>query len=89
MKAVSDRVIVERDTMPEKTAGGLIVPDAYRGKSERATVIAAGPECEKIKAFNAIKAGVKVIVPKSGGTEVTHEGHTYHIFRAGDIEMVL
>jgi chaperonin GroES len=42
LQPLGDKVVVERDTMEEKTAGGIYIPDAAKDKPARGTIIAVG-----------------------------------------------
>ena len=42
LQPLGDKVVVERDEMEEKTAGGIYIPDAAKDKPSRGTVIAVG-----------------------------------------------
>ena len=42
LQPLGDKVVVERDTMEEKTAGGIYIPDAAKDKPSRGTIIAVG-----------------------------------------------
>src|SRR5690242_558688 len=43
LKPLADRVVVERLPAPEKTTGGIVLPDTAKDKPQEGTVIAAGP----------------------------------------------
>lgn len=42
LQPLGDKVVVERDTVEEKTAGGIYIPDAAKDKPARGTIIAIG-----------------------------------------------
>jgi chaperonin GroES len=42
LQPLGDKVVVERDTVEEKTAGGIYIPDAAKDKPSRGTIIAVG-----------------------------------------------
>jgi chaperonin GroES len=42
LQPLGDKVVVERDSSEEKTAGGIYIPDAAKDKPSRGTVIAVG-----------------------------------------------
>lgn len=42
LQPLGDKVVVERDTTEEKTAGGIYIPDAAKDKPSRGTIIAVG-----------------------------------------------
>jgi chaperonin GroES len=43
LKPIGDRIIVERLEAEEKTAGGILLPDAARKKPQKGKVLAVGP----------------------------------------------
>ena len=43
IKPLSDRVVVRRTEATEKTAGGILLPDAAKEKPQKGTVLAVGP----------------------------------------------
>ena len=43
LKPIGDRVIVRRHASEDKSAGGIILPDAAKKKPQRGTVLAVGP----------------------------------------------
>ena len=42
LQPLGDKVVVERDSTEEKTAGGIYIPDAAQDKPSRGTIIAVG-----------------------------------------------
>src|SRR5262245_33232530 len=42
LQPLGDKVVVERDEMEEKTAGGIYIPDAAKDKPSRGTIVAVG-----------------------------------------------
>lgn len=42
LQPLGDKVVVERDTVEEKTAGGIYIPDSAKDKPARGTIIAVG-----------------------------------------------
>jgi len=43
LKPLGDRVVVRRFEAEERTAGGIMLPDAAKGKPQRGKVVAVGP----------------------------------------------
>lgn len=72
-KPLFDRVLVERlDSADEKTAGGIIIPDAAKEKAQIGKVLAVGPgritnDGKVIPC--SVKVGDKVFFGKYAGTE--------------------
>ncbi len=42
LQPLGDKVVVERDTVEEKTSGGIFIPDSAKDKPSRGTIIAIG-----------------------------------------------
>jgi chaperonin GroES len=91
-RPLHDRVVVERITAEEKTAGGIIIPDTAKEKPQQGKIIAVGPggrdENGKLIPID-VKAGDLVLFGKWSGTEVKIDGHDYLIMKEGDIMGVL
>ncbi len=43
IKPLADRIVVQREESPEKTAGGIVLPDSAKNKPQKGKVLAAGP----------------------------------------------
>ena len=91
-RPLHDRVVVERVTAEEKTAGGIIIPDSAQEKPQQGKIIAVGPggrdESGKLIPID-VKAGDLVLFGKWSGTEVKIDGHDYLIMKESDIMGVL
>ena len=72
IKPLADRVLVKRNPVEEKTASGIIIPDAAKEKAQTGSVIAVGPG-RKDATGNVITLSVKegdtVYFGKYSGTE--------------------
>ena len=87
-----DRVVVRRTEGEEKTAGGLIIPDAAKEKPAEGEVIAVGEGARKDNgelAAMAVKAGDKVLFGKWSGTEITIDGEELLMMKESDIMDIL
>ncbi len=72
IKPLGDRVLVKRMPSEEKTASGLIIPDAAKEKANMGSVIAVGPgkkDAHGNPMALAVKAGDTVYFGKYAGTE--------------------
>lgn len=58
IKPLADRVLVKRIPVEEKTASGIIIPDAAKEKAQTGSVIAVGPG-RKDATGNTITLSVK------------------------------
>jgi len=88
VKPLADRIIIRPLEAEQKTAGGIIIPDAAKEKPQRGEVIAVGPgkvadNGQKVEM--AVKKGDTVLYGKYSGTEVQIEGSDYLIMRESDI----
>ncbi|MEF2145461.1 MAG: co-chaperone GroES [Desulfovibrionaceae bacterium] len=88
LKPLSDRVLVKRLEMEEKTAGGIIIPDSAKEKPMRGEVVAAGPgkagDDGKVVALT-VKKGDIVLFAKYAGTEIKLDGEEHLVMREEDI----
>ena len=91
-RPLHDRVVVERISAEEKTAGGIIIPDTVQEKPQQGKIIAVGPggrdENGKLIPID-VKVGERVLFGKWSGTEVKIDGHEYLIMKESDIMGVL
>ncbi len=87
VKPLHDRIIVKRLEEEEKTAGGIIIPDAAKEKPQEGMVVAVGSgrrEDGKVLALD-VKTGDKVLFGKYSGTEIELDGEEHLIMREDDI----
>ena len=82
-KPNEDRVLVLPAPSEEKTAGGIIIPDAAKEKPQTGTVVSVGPgkKDEPI----TLNVGDTIFYGKYSGTEIKLDGKDYLIMRASDI----
>ena len=88
IRPLDDRIVIQRLESEEKTAGGILLPDAAREKSQQAKVLAVGPG--KLldtgsRATLDVAVGDTVLVSKYGGTDVKVGGEEYSILRESDV----
>ena len=88
LNPLDDRVVIEPLEAEETTAGGIVLPDAAKEKSQRGKVLAVGPgklldsgERSPI----GVAVGDEVLFGKYGGTEIEVEGKDVKILREADI----
>lgn len=88
-KPAGDRVLVKPESVEEKTASGIIIPDtARKEKPETGVVIAIGPgkrgdDNEIIPV--SVKVGDKVMFSKYGYDEVTIGEEEYYVVSESNI----
>ena len=88
IKPLSDRVLVRRLDVDEKTAGGIIIPDSAQEKPSEGEVLAVGPgerdESGNIHELDVSK-GDRILFSKFAGTEVKLDGEELLIMKESDI----
>jgi chaperonin GroES len=92
VRPLHNRLIVQRITGEEKTAGGIIIPDSAKEKPTEGRVIAAGPgkrdDKGKMIAMD-VKKGDRVLFSKYSGNEVTLDGEETLIISEDDVLAIL
>jgi chaperonin GroES len=85
---LDDRVVIKQSEAEEKSAGGIILPDAAKEKPQRGKIIAVGPgkmlDNGKRGEMN-VKKGEEVLYAKYSGNEIEIDGDKYVILHEGDI----
>ena len=94
MKVVplNDKIVVKRLEAEEKTAGGIVLPEAAKEKPQRAKVLAvgAGKLLDDGKRHPlTVKKNDEVLLSKWGGTEVKIDGEELLILDESDVLAVL
>ncbi|MDU1223558.1 co-chaperone GroES [Varibaculum cambriense] len=88
IKPLEDRVVIQQAEAEQKTASGLVIPDAAKEKPQEGKVIAVGPgrvDDQGNRVPMDVAEGDNVIYSKYGGTEVKYGGEEYLILSARDI----
>ncbi|MEC9332632.1 MAG: co-chaperone GroES family protein [Candidatus Thermoplasmatota archaeon] len=80
MEPLGEMVLIALEKAAEKTASGLMLPEAAREKMNVGTVVAAGPDSENVK------AGDKVVYKKYAGTEITWDETDYLLLKSEDLQ---
>jgi len=91
LRPLGDKVVVKASTTDEKTAGGIVLPDAAREKPQQGTVVAVGPGRvldSGERAPMAVQVGDVVIYSKYGGNEVKLDGEEFLILDQDSIYAV-
>ncbi len=88
IRPLQDRILVKRILEDEKTAGGIIIPDAAKEKPQEGEVVSVGngkvTEEGKVVPLD-VKAGDRILFGKYSGTEVTLAGTEHLILREEDV----
>jgi len=77
IRPLGDKVVVKATTAEERTAGGIVLPDAAREKPQQGSVVAVGPGRvldNGERAPMSVKEGDVVIYSKYGGNEIKLDG---------------
>mgnify|MGYP000149588483 CR=1 FL=1 len=92
LRPLHDRIIVQRLTESEKSAGGIIIPDSAKEKPQKGKVVAVGKgkiqEDGSIRPLD-VKAGDTVLFGKYSGTEVKIDNDERLIIREDDVLAVI
>ena len=91
-RPLHDRVLVRRVEAEEKTAGGIIIPDAAKEKPAEGEIVAAGEgnrdeDGDRIPLD--VKVGDRVLFGKWSGTEVKVDGEDLLLMKESDILGIL
>lgn len=85
---LDDRILIERVTLNEKTAGGLYIPDSAQQKPTKGRVVAVGRgHCDakgRVQPCD-VKVGDTVLFTAWAGAEIELDGTTYVIMREPDL----
>jgi chaperonin GroES len=91
MQATLDRLIVEKESKPEKI-GSIILTDTARQPFATGVVFRAGPGTPSASGdtiYNNILEGDRILFAANVGTEITLNGTTYLLMREIDVIAVL
>lgn len=92
LKPLADRVIVQQAAAEEKTASGILLPDAAKEKPTKGKVVAVGPgklHDNGKRSEVAVRVNDVVYYGKYSGTEVEIDGEKFVILRESDVLGVL
>ena len=92
LKPLNDRVIVTRVEKEQKTAGGIIIPDTAKEKSQEGKIVAAGPGKLDDKGNRIpmeVKEGDRILFSKYAGTEIKIDGVEHIFMKEDDILAVI
>ncbi len=87
-KPLKDRVLVKYSDEPEKSSGGIYIPDTAKEKPQKGEVIAVGPgkvtDDGKLQKME-IKVGDTVLFEKYSGSKINIDDTEHLIIREDDI----
>lgn len=88
LRPLDDRIVIKQSEAEEKTAGGIILPDAAKEKPQIGTVVAIGPGKlldDGKRSKMSVKKKDEVIYAKYIGTDVEIDGQKYVILKESDV----
>lgn len=92
VRPLNDKVLIKRVEAPEKTKGGIIIPDTAAEKPQEGEVVAVGKgkvlENGSTRPLD-VKKGDRVLFGKYGGTEINFKGDDYVILDESDILAII
>ncbi len=91
-RPLHDRVLVRRLEAPERTAGGIIIPDNAREKPQGGEIVSVGSGTRgEDGAIIApyVKAGDRILFGKWSGTEIKVGGEDLIIMKESDVLGIL
>ena len=92
IRPLADKVLVQRVEAENKTAGGIVLPDAAKEKPQRGKIISVG-EGKVLEDGTVRKMQVKkndlVLFTSYAGTEIKVDGKEYLIMSESDILAVI
>lgn len=92
LKPLADRIVVQQAAAEEKTASGILLPDAAKEKPTKGKVISVGEGklADTGKRYPIpLKAGDTVYYGKWSGTEVEVDGTKFVILKESDVLGIL
>ncbi|PSB28819.1 co-chaperone GroES [Stenomitos frigidus] len=88
VKPLGDRVFVKVTASEEKTAGGILLPDAAKEKPQVGEIVAVGPgkrSDDGSRQEPEVKIGDKVLYSKYAGTDIKLGTEEYVLLSEKDI----
>jgi len=88
LRALQDRILVQRVAEEEKTKGGIIIPDTAKEKPAEGKIVSVGKgklDENGKRIAPEVKKGDRILFGKYSGTEVKVEGEEYLIMREEDV----
>lgn len=92
VRPLEDRVLIKPLEAESKTAGGIVLPDTAKEKSQRGKVVSVGSGKlldDGKRAPLALKKGDVVLFGKYAGTEIKIGGEQHQIMRENEVLAVL
>jgi len=83
----NDKVLVRRVAPEDRTAGGIIIPDAHQKELDQGIVVAVGPGRRMGEHLAPVEAkvGDHIVYGRYAGKEVEQGGEKYLLMSEGDL----
>ena len=88
VRPLDDRILVKPLEAASTTAGGIVLPDTAKEKSQRGEVVSVGigrlldnGQRQPV----GVSIGDTIVIRKYGGTDIKIDGEKYQIMRESDI----
>ena len=88
IKPLDDRVVVKPQDAQEKTAGGIVLPNAAQEKPMMGKIVEVGTGKlldDGSRAKMSVKKGQVIVYGKYGGSDIEIDGAEYKILRESEI----
>ncbi len=82
LQPLGDRVVVERETSEDRTAGGIVLPDSAKDKPARGQVVSVGQG-------RLLNSGERSPLQVKVGDRVVFSSYAGETFKVGDQELLL
>jgi chaperonin GroES len=92
LQPLGDRVVVEREASEERTAGGILLPDAAKEKPQRGTVVSVGNGKlldDGTRGKLQVKAGDRVIFTTWAGENFKIDSDELLLMKEDDILAII
>ena len=92
IRPLGEKVLIKRLEAEEKTAGGIVLPDAAKEKPQKGTVLAVGDGKlldDGTRAKFQVAKGDTVLFAGYGGTEIKMDGEEYMLMDESDVLAIL
>ncbi len=93
-KPLADRVLIEKEVVQTKTAGGIIIPETAQSEDTKiGVVVSVGNGVytnDGILIPMTVKVGDKVMMPQIGTAQIVKlEDKEYYLFREQELLMII
>ncbi len=92
IQPIGDRIVVERESSEETTAGGILLPDSAKDKPSRGVVVSIGTGRlldDGSRSELQLKVGDRVIFSSYAPEELTVNDQEYLLMREDDVLAVI